>query len=147
MPGASGRPRSLMDIPTYAPSSSSTSSNNDNREDPPLIPPPNLNSSSSIKLDPDRLEEEIVEAEKKISTLQAQITQSEQNLSAQDKVTEEQIKTVTEETMRKAEKEHLDLLSNDTDVPLDDFEEVLQPIIESCTKDTISGGKVCKILF
>ena len=147
MPGGSGRPRSLMDIPTYAPSN-----NDNNRDDPTVIPPPNPNltsssSTSQNKLDPDRLEEEIVEAEKKISTLQAQITQSEQNLSAQDKVTEEQIKTVTEETMRKAEKEHLDLLSNDTDVPLDDFEEVLQPIIESCTKDTISGGKVCKILF
>ena len=142
MPGGSGRPRSLMDIPTYAPSTSSSSSNNDNREDPPLIPPPNLNSSSSIKLDPDRLEEEIVEAEKKISTLQAQISQSEQNLSAQEKVTEDQIKSATNEAMRKAEKEHLDLLSNDTDVPLEDFEEVLQPIIESCTKDTISGGKV-----
>ena len=80
MPGASGRPRSLMDIPTYAPSSS-----NNDMEDP-LIPEVNkqltgsgtssyLNSSSSSstsqnKLDPDRLEEEIVEAEKKISTLQ-----------------------------------------------------------------------------
>ena len=58
-------------------------------------------------------------------------------------MTEDQIKTATDENVRKAEKEHLELLSNDTDVPLDDFEEVLQPIIESCTKDTISGGKVC----
>ena len=55
--GASGRPRSLMNIPTFAPFI------NDSRN-PFSIPPPNLNSSSQ-KLVPNRLEEEIVEAEKK----------------------------------------------------------------------------------
>ena len=55
--GASGRPRSLMNIPTFAPFI------NDSRN-PFSIPPPNLNSSSQT-LVPNRLEEEIVEAEKK----------------------------------------------------------------------------------
>ena len=56
--GASGRPRSLMDIPTtYAPFINDSGN-------PFSIPPPNLNSSSQ-KLVLNRLEEEIVEAEKK----------------------------------------------------------------------------------
>ena len=56
--GASGRPRSLMNIPTtYAPFINDSGN-------PFSIPPPNLNSSSQ-KLVLNRLEEEIVEAEKK----------------------------------------------------------------------------------
>ena len=56
--GASGRPRSLMDIPTtFAPFI------NDSRN-PFSNPPPNLNSSSRKSV-ANRLEEEIVEAEKK----------------------------------------------------------------------------------
>ena len=125
-----GKPRPLMDIPTYAPPSSS------DRDD---INPNTIDTSS---MDPDHLEEEVMNAEKKVTTLQGQISQSEQNLAAQKKVTDDQMKNLTEEAIRKAQREHLELLSHDEGVSLDEFDVVLQPIIESCTKETISGGKV-----
>ena len=75
-------------------------------------------------------------------TIQEQITQSEANLAAQQTVTMEQAKVLTDEAIRKAKWEHLELLASDTGMNLEELESVLQPIIDSCTKESISGGKV-----
>ena len=75
-------------------------------------------------------------------TIQEQITQSEANLAAQQTVTMEQAKMLTDEAIRKAKWEHLELLASDTGMNLEEIESVLQPIIDSCTKESISGGKV-----
>ena len=75
-------------------------------------------------------------------TLQEQITQSESNLAAQQTVTMDQAKLQSNEAIRKAKWEHLELLASDTGIDLEEMEVVLQPIIESCTKESISGGKV-----
>ena len=73
--------------------------------------------------------------------MQEQITQSESNLAAQQTVTMEQTRLQSEEAIRKAKWEHLELLAADTGMDLEEIETVIQPIIESCTKDSISGGK------
>lgn len=75
-------------------------------------------------------------------TIQEQITQSESNLAAQQTVTMEQTKLQSDEAISKAKWEHLELLSADTGVDLEEMETVIYPIIESCTKESISGGKV-----
>ena len=114
--------RPLMDIPTRAP----------------------LNEESATKpeADEENLEEKICEFEDKIGAQQKQIQQSEQNLEAQRKVTDTQIEDLTESTIRAARYEHLELLSHDTDISLSDIEDMVQPIIDSCTKETIGTGKV-----
>ena len=75
-------------------------------------------------------------------TLQEQITQSESNLAAQQTVTMEQARLQSNEAIRKAKWEHLELLASDTGIDLEEMETVLQPIIENCTKESISGGKI-----
>ena len=78
---------------------------------------------------------------KQRDTLRDQVSESESNLAAQQSVTMEQTKMLSSEAVRKARWEHLELLANDTGLDLEEMETVFQPIIESCTKDSISGGK------
>ncbi|RWS07187.1 calcium homeostasis endoplasmic reticulum protein-like protein, partial [Dinothrombium tinctorium] len=76
-----------------------------------------------------------------INEAQEQIRQSEQNLMAQHQVLMKQQQMMIDETIRKAQEEQLRKMAHDFNVNLNEFENVLQPIIETCTKDSISYGK------
>lgn len=75
------------------------------------------------------------------NSLNQQITQSEQNLAAQHTVLLQTQQTQIEEAIRKLQAESLANRANEHNVNLQDFDAVLQPIIDSCTKDSISSGK------
>ena len=98
------------------------------------VPPPNIDTKG--------LKASIEGLKSQQKTIQEQITQSESNLAAQQTVTLEQAKLQSDEAISKAKWEHLELLAADTGVDLEEMETVLYPIIESCTKESISGGKV-----
>ena len=111
-------------------------------------PPPtlmNVNTSEVVTGDADKLsniEDSIFETQNQIETMKEQINQSEQNLTAQRKVTEEQVHQMTEETIRKSRLEHLESLAQECGINLKELEATVQPIIDSCTKETIGSGKV-----
>lgn len=46
-----------------------------------------------------------------------------------------------EETVATAQTEMIQRLATEANISLTDFDNILQPIIESCTKDSISTGK------
>ena len=122
-PDMDHKPRPLMDIPTYAPKHS-------------------VESESADASGNENLEQIIKETEEQNKTLKEQIEQSEKNLAAQKKVTDGQVKDLTEITIRKSRFEHLELLSHDTGIGLEEIDSMLQPIVDSCTKETIGSGKV-----
>ena len=109
-------------------------------------PPPslmNINTSEPVSEDKlCNLEETIFETQNQIDTMKEQIYQSEQNLIAQRKVTEDQVQQMTEDTIRKSRQEHLESLAQESGMSLKELEATVQPIIESCTKETIGSGKV-----
>ncbi|XP_042906574.1 calcium homeostasis endoplasmic reticulum protein isoform X1 [Parasteatoda tepidariorum] len=74
-------------------------------------------------------------------TSQEQIRQSEQNLAAQHQLLLQQQQVQVDEVIRKAQDEKLAKLSAETELELKELDGILQPIIDSCTKDSISGGK------
>lgn len=75
------------------------------------------------------------------NTLNQQITQSEQNLAAQHTVLMQSQNCQIDEAIRKAQAESLVKRAEEQNVNLQEFDAVLQPIIDSCTKDSISSGK------
>ncbi|RZF40697.1 hypothetical protein LSTR_LSTR007988 [Laodelphax striatellus] len=75
------------------------------------------------------------------ATLQEQIRQSEQNLSAQHAVLMQQQQAAIEDSIEKSRKDQLLADANDCNIQFNEFDAVLQPIIDSCTKDSISNGK------
>ena len=75
------------------------------------------------------------------SVLAEQVKQSEQNLSAQWTVLQQNNDVLAQEAIIKGIEKDLENLSRSTKVSLSMFDSVLQPIIESCTKDSISNGK------
>ncbi|XP_037070059.1 calcium homeostasis endoplasmic reticulum protein-like [Pollicipes pollicipes] len=70
-----------------------------------------------------------------------QITQSEQNLSAQQQVLLQQQSQQSDEAIRRAQDEQVMELARETAISAEEFDQVLEPIISSCTKDGISHGK------
>lgn len=76
-----------------------------------------------------------------IRVLREQIQQSEQNLAAQHAVLIQQQQTQVEEALKKAQEAQLEQLGADAGVPFSEFDQILAPIIQSCTKDSISAGK------
>lgn len=75
------------------------------------------------------------------NALNQQITQSEQNLAAQHAVLMQNQQAQIEEAVRKSQAESLSKRAAEHNVNLQDFDSILQPIIDSCTKDSISSGK------
>lgn len=73
--------------------------------------------------------------------LRDQIKQSEQNLSAQHAVLMQQQQAQVESAIIKCEQEELQREANACNVNLQELYNLLQPIIDSCTKDSISSGK------
>ncbi|CAG7820908.1 unnamed protein product, partial [Allacma fusca] len=73
--------------------------------------------------------------------LEEQIRQSEQNLAAQQQVLLTSQQTQIDDAIRQVQDTEMSQLAAELNVDLVEFDMVLQPIIESCTKDAISGGK------
>ncbi|BET02491.1 DUF618 [Nesidiocoris tenuis] len=73
--------------------------------------------------------------------LQEQINQSEQNLNAQHLVLLHHEEAQIEEQIKKREMEQLQKEADELGLSLSDFDSILQPIMDSCTKDSISNGK------
>uniref|UniRef100_A0A0K2TGR8 Calcium homeostasis endoplasmic reticulum proteinlike [Bombyx mori] n=1 Tax=Lepeophtheirus salmonis TaxID=72036 RepID=A0A0K2TGR8_LEPSM len=85
--------------------------------------------------------ERIQALENQQKTLRDQIRESESNLLAQEEVMEQQTLSVSTEAISSAKFERLELLGADTGLSLEEMSHVFQPIIDSCTKDSISSGK------
>merc|ERR1719369_1915967 len=98
---------------------------------PPQPPPPATH----------QLEQQISTLKACVKTLQEQIVQSESNLTAQWTVLQQNQRVQVEDAIHKAREAKLEELSRTTNISLSILETVLQPIIESCTKDSISSGK------
>merc|ERR1719228_3287152 len=98
---------------------------------PPQPPPPVTH----------QLEEQISTLAASVKSLQEQIVQSESNLTAQWTVLQQSQRVQVEEAIHKAREAKLEELSRTTNISLSILETVLQPIIDSCTKDSISSGK------
>ncbi|EDW94757.1 calcium homeostasis endoplasmic reticulum protein isoform X1 [Drosophila yakuba] len=74
-------------------------------------------------------------------TLREQIQQSEANLSAQHTALMNQKTKQIEDAIAAAQTAQQEQMAGEQGIVLRDFDGVLQPIIESCTKDSISAGK------
>ncbi|XP_059487556.1 calcium homeostasis endoplasmic reticulum protein isoform X2 [Neocloeon triangulifer] len=73
--------------------------------------------------------------------LQEQIQQSEQNLTAQQQAMAQRQQTQAEEAIRQAQEEKLCIMAEEVGIDCSELNSLLQPIINSCTKDAISQGK------
>ncbi|XP_056635772.1 calcium homeostasis endoplasmic reticulum protein isoform X1 [Diorhabda sublineata] len=93
-------------------------------------PPPQMQHSAEIE-----------QISKQQDSLREQIKQSEQNLTAQHSVLLQQQQTQVEQTVKKCETADLQKEADTCDVSLTEIHNILQPIIDSCTKDSISNGK------
>ncbi|KAG5870886.1 hypothetical protein JTB14_035754 [Gonioctena quinquepunctata] len=84
---------------------------------------------------------EIEQLSKQQDTLREQIKQSEQNLTAQHTVLLQQQQAQVEQVVKKCEAVDLQKEADGCEVSLTEIHNILQPIIDSCTKDSISNGK------
>ncbi|XP_055840816.1 calcium homeostasis endoplasmic reticulum protein isoform X2 [Episyrphus balteatus] len=75
------------------------------------------------------------------NNLRKQIHQSEQNLSAQHSALMQQQQKQIDDAIEDAQNNMLEEQAADNNISLIDFDDVLQPIIDACTKDSISAGK------
>ncbi|XP_065359706.1 calcium homeostasis endoplasmic reticulum protein [Calliphora vicina] len=75
------------------------------------------------------------------NTLREQIRQSESNLTAQHTALMAQQKTQIEEAIEAAQNSQLETKAEELNISLSEFDSILQPIIDACTKDSISQGK------
>lgn len=84
---------------------------------------------------------EIEQVNKQQDALREQIKQSEQNLTAQHTVLMQQQQAQVEQLVAKCEFSDLEKKAEICDVTISEIHSILQPIIDSCTKDSISNGK------
>lgn len=87
------------------------------------------------------LQNELVNLQSQQATLQDQVRQSEQNLAAQHAALMVQQQGRVEDAVRQAQENALQTNAHNTNTDLAAFDAVLQPIIDTCTKDSISAGK------
>ncbi|CAH1974044.1 unnamed protein product [Acanthoscelides obtectus] len=78
---------------------------------------------------------------KQQDVLREQIKQSEQNLTAQHTVLVQQQQAQVEQIVAKCETADLQKMADNCGIILTEVYSILQPIIDSCTKDSISNGK------
>ncbi|CAN8004556.1 unnamed protein product, partial [Ixodes hexagonus] len=83
----------------------------------------------------------LAQLQQQVQEIQEQIRQSEQNLAAQHQVLLQQQQVQLDEAIRKAQDDKLTAQAKGCDLEIAELDKVLQPIIESCTKDAISAGK------
>lgn len=84
---------------------------------------------------------EIEQLTKQQDALREQIKQSEQNLTAQHTVLLQQQQAQVEQAVAKCESTDLQKEAENCSIALPEIYNILQPIIDSCTKDSISNGK------
>ena len=100
-----------------------------NQHQPTWLPPsPGLNS-------------EIEQINQQIESLHEQIQQSEQNLQAQHTVLLQQQQVQIDLAVCNGEAEELVSIAEENEISLEDLLLILQPIVDSCTKDSIQSGK------
>lgn len=75
------------------------------------------------------------------NALREQIRQSDINLQAQHGVLLQQQQVQIDEAVTRAQNDSLVKQSDENKISLSDFDAILQPIIDSCTKDSISNGR------
>ncbi|CAG0886378.1 unnamed protein product [Cyprideis torosa] len=75
------------------------------------------------------------------SKLREQLAMSSENLKAQEEALKAQEEMEVEGAVQKAFKEKVERLAKESGLAKDEFDAVLQPIMASCTKDSISNGK------
>ncbi|XP_075160073.1 SR-related CTD associated factor 6 [Haematobia irritans] len=75
------------------------------------------------------------------NALREQIRQSESNLTAQHTALVNQQKKHIEEAIEEAQNKQLEKQAEEQNISLKEFDGILQPIIDACTKDSISQGK------
>ncbi|XP_012252798.2 calcium homeostasis endoplasmic reticulum protein isoform X2 [Athalia rosae] len=100
-----------------------------------------VNSGVNIGGPPAWLQNELAQLQTQQTTLREQVRQSEQNLAAQHAALMAQQQGRVEDAVRQAQETSLLNNAQLTNTDLAAFDSVLQPIIESCTKDSISAGK------
>jgi len=105
------------------------------------LPPGHISSSMSSVISPAKLNADIESVKAQKASLEEQIKQSEQNLAAQHQVLMAQQQEQIDESIRLIQDVEIKQLANELNIDLKEFDDVLQPIIENCTKDSISGGK------
>ncbi|XP_074109214.1 SR-related CTD associated factor 6 [Cotesia typhae] len=87
------------------------------------------------------LQNELANLQSQQSALQEQVIQSEQNLAAQHASLMRDQQGRVEDAIRQAQETAFQNNAQSTNTDLAAFDTVLQPIIDSCTKDSISAGK------
>lgn len=108
---------------------------------PPTRPPPAIQQPTPRAPDTAQLEGQISSMKTSVKALQEQIIQSESNLTAQWTVLQQQQRSNIQESVHKAREAQLQEQSKSCGVKLQELEQLLGPIVESCTKDSISSGK------
>uniref|UniRef100_A0A0B7ACN2 Calcium homeostasis endoplasmic reticulum protein n=1 Tax=Arion vulgaris TaxID=1028688 RepID=A0A0B7ACN2_9EUPU len=92
-----------------------------------------------------QLQEQINQTQGQVNQLQAhiqeQVSQSESNLAAQYQVLMQQQQSQIQDTIVKSLEDKLNSLLQVCELTIEDFNEAVQPIIDSCTKDAILAGK------
>ncbi|XP_075731709.1 SR-related CTD associated factor 6 isoform X2 [Rhipicephalus microplus] len=83
----------------------------------------------------------LAQLQQQVQEIQEQIRQSEVNLAAQHQVLLQQQQVQLDEAIRKAQDDKLMAQAKSCDIEIAELDKILQPIIESCTKDSISAGK------
>lgn len=122
--------------------SSNGQDNRNNTSCPPPPIPPNMNPVGPPPgPNPSLLAIQIQTLTGQQNTLREQIRQSEQNLQAQHTALMQQQQKTIDEMLPNTQKEFLEKAAKEEGIDLAAFDLVLQPIIESCTKDNISAGK------
>ena len=76
--------------------------------------------------------------QQQINEIQEQIIQSETNLAAQHQVIMQQQQIMIDEAIRQAQEDILRRLAEDYSINFQEFENVLLPISENCTKEAIT---------
>lgn len=133
-------------------------SNQNNNQMPPQIwsnppPPPQQNTPQQQPAPPQQpvITPQIAAQIESINTqqnaLREQIRQSELNLSAQHGVLLQQQQVQIDEAVTRAQNDALVKQADDSKISLSDFDAKLQPIIDSCTKDSISNGHLLPELY
>lgn len=103
--------------------------------------PPPVPQQNSVNRSAGWLQNELTNLQSQQTTLKDQVRQSEQNLAAQHAALLAQQQGRVEDAVRQAQENSLQNSAQTTNTDLAGFDAVLQPIIDSCTKDSISAGK------
>ncbi|KAL4710528.1 hypothetical protein ACJJTC_008930 [Scirpophaga incertulas] len=100
-----------------------------------------LAANSTPPVVPHHTQQDIDNVNTQITLLKEQITQSESNLSAQHAVLIQQQQAKINELVSKAQVETIQMMAEANKISLSELDSILQPIIDTCTKDSISTGK------